>query len=72
MEGAPAAGAQSRGGEGARLPAELYSHSTPGHMLRGASHVALSNRFLLIPACKYYKFAHSSHLLLALLVYNSG
>lgn len=61
MEGAPAAGAKSRSGEGARLPAELYSHSAPGHLRRGAAHVTLSNRFLLNPACTwYYKCAPST------------
>lgn len=47
MEGAPAAGAQSGCGEGARLPAELYSHSAPGSLQRGAAHFALLKRFPL-------------------------
>lgn len=47
MEGSPDAGAPSWRGEGARLPAKLYSHSAPGHVQRGAAHIALLNRFLL-------------------------
>lgn len=55
MEGAPAGGTQSRRGEGPRLPAELYSHSTPGHLQRGVVHAALFKRFPKDPLCTQFK-----------------